>query len=140
MKKTIKSIALLLIMGVMLFLLVGCGGDKLVATKTTEDDVMGLGKYEEKIEVTFKDDKVNEVKMTYEFEKEESAKNMAALFNLGASMSGEEMEGLKVEQKGKKLIMNMDAKTFAQQEGATDEEMTKEAIKASLEEEGYTVK
>lgn len=140
MKKTIKSVALLLIMGVMLFLLAGCGGDKLVATKTTEDDVMGLGKYEEKIEVTFKDNKVNEVKMTYEFEKEESAKNMAALFNLGASMSGEEMEGLKVEQKGKKLIMNMDAKTFAQQEGATDEEMTKEAIKASLEEEGYTVK
>ena len=140
MKKVLKSVALLLIIGMVLVLLTGCGGDKLIATKTTEDDSMGLGKYEEKIEVKFKDDKVSEMIMTYEFEKEESAKSMAALFNLGASMAGEDMKGFEVEQKGKKFVMKMDAKAYAEQEGATDEEMTKEAIKKSLEEDGYTVK
>lgn len=140
MKKALKSVALLLIIGMVLVLLTGCGGDKLIATKTTEDDSMGLGKYEEKIEVKFKDDKVSEVTMTAEFEKEEAAKSMAALFNLGSSMAEEEMEGFKVEQKGKKVIMKVDAKTFAKQEDLSDEDMTKEAIKKSLEEDGYTVK
>lgn len=140
MKKVLKSVALLLIIGMVLVLLTGCGGDKLIATKTTEDDSMGLGKYEEKIEVKFKDDKVSEMTMTAEFEKEESAKSMAAIFNLGATMSEEEMEGFKVEQEGKKVVIKMDAKTFAKQEDLSDEEMTKEAIKKSLEEDGYTVK
>ena len=140
MKKALKSVSLLLIIGMVLVLLTGCGGDKLIATKTTEDDSMGLGKYEEKIEVKFKDDKVSEVTMTAEFEKEEAAKSMAALFNLGSSMAEEEMEGFKVEQKGKKVIMKVDAKTFAKQEDLSDEDMTKEAIKKSLEEDGYTVK
>lgn len=140
MKKALKSVSLLLIIGMVLVLLTGCGGDKLIATKTTDDDSMGLGKYEEKIEVKFKDDKVSEVTMTAEFEKEEAAKSMAALFNLGSSMAEEEMEGFKVEQKGKKVIMKVDAKTFAKQEDLSDEDMTKEAIKKSLEEDGYTVK
>ena len=140
MKKALKSVSLLLIIGMVLVLLTGCGGDKLIATKTTEDDSMGLGKYEEKIEVKFKDDKVSEVTMTAEFEKEEAAKSMAALFNLGSSMAEEEMEGFTVEQKGKKVIMKVDAKTFAKQEDLSDEDMTKEAIKKSLEEDGYTVK
>lgn len=140
MKKVLKSVVLLLIIGMVLVLLTGCGGNKLVATKTTEDDFMGLGKYEEKVELKFKNDKVSEVKMTYEFEKEEAAESMAAIFNLGASMAEEELEGLEVEQKGKKVIMTMDAAMFAEQEGVSDEEMTKEAMKAALEEEGYTVK
>ena len=34
----------------------------------------------------------------------------------------------------------MDAAAYAESEGATEDEMTKEAIKKSLEEEGNTVK
>lgn len=41
MKKVAKSVALLLVMGMILVLLAGCGSDKLVATKTTEDDMVG---------------------------------------------------------------------------------------------------
>ena len=140
MKKTLKAILLVLVMSMVLVLLTGCGGDKLVATKSTDDDMMGMGKYEEKIEVEFKDDKASKITMTYEFEKEESAKAMAAFFDLGASMEEEGLEGLKVEQKGKKLIIKMDVETFAAQEGVEESEMTKEAMKKSLEEDGYTVK
>lgn len=140
MKKTLKIGALLLVMAMLLVLLTGCGGNKLVATKTTEDEGMGFGKYEETVELKFKDDKVNEITMTYEFEKEESAEGMAAIFNLGVSMSEEEMQGFEVEQKGKKVIIKMDAKMFAEQEGVSEEEMTKEAMKKALEEDGYTVK
>lgn len=140
MKKTLKIGALILALATLLVLLTGCGGDKLVATKTTEDDGMGLGKYEETVEIKFKDDKVTEITMTSEFEKEESAQGMAAIFNMGVSMAGEKMEGFEVEQKGKKVIIRMDAKLFAEQEGISEEGMTKEAMKKALEEDGYTVK
>lgn len=138
MKKTIKNIALVLVMGIMLVLLTGCGGNKLVATKTSEDDTMG--KYNEKIEITFKNNKANEIKMTYEFEDKSNADSMYSLLNLGMAMAGEEVEGLKVEQDDKKVIMTMDSKAFEEQEGTNDEEMTKDALKAKLEEQGYKVK
>ena len=34
----------------------------------------------------------------------------------------------------------MDAKAYAEAEGASDEEMTKDVLKKALEENGYTVK
>lgn len=139
MKKTIKGLVLALLMGLIVISLTGCGQDKLVATKTTEDGMMG--NYEEEVTVTFKKDKVETVKMAMEFENEETAQGMYGLLNMGMSMSEEgDLEGLKIEQDGKKIIMTMDAATFAESEGASDEDMTKEAIKKSLEEEGYTVK
>jgi hypothetical protein len=137
-KKTIKNIALVLVMGIMLVLLTGCGGNKLVATKASEDDTMG--KYNEKIEITFKNNKANEIKMTYEFEDKSNADSMYSSLNLGMAMAGEEVEGLKVEQDDKKVIMTMDSKAFEEQEGTNDEEMTKDALKAKLEEQGYKVK
>ena len=51
-----------------------------------------------------------------------------------------ELEGMEVEQDGKKIIMTMDAQAYASSEGVSDEEMTKEALKEALEEDGYTVK
>lgn len=139
MKKTLKGLVLAILMGIMVISLTGCGGNKIVATKTTEDDMMG--KYEEEITITFKDDKVETVKMVMEFEKEETAQGMYGILNMGMSMSeGTEIEGLKVEQDGKKIIMTMDATAFAESSGASDEEMTKDAIKKSLEEDGYKVK
>lgn len=139
MKKTLKSMALILVMGLFLVSLAGCGSDKLVATKTTEDDTMGT--YKEEITMTFKDDKVTNIEMSMEFDKEETAEGMYAIFNMGASMSEESMpEGMEVKQDGKKLIITMDAKAYAASEGVSDEEMTKDALKAALEEDGYTVK
>ena len=140
MRKVLTNVGLLLIMGMMLILLTGCGADKLIATKTTQDDFMGLGRYEEKVEVEFKNDKVTGIEMTYEFEKKEAAEGMTAILNLGISTSEEELEGITVKQKGNKVIMTMDAQMFAEQEGVSEKEMKKEAMRSSLEEDGYTVK
>lgn len=139
MKKIAKSAALLLIMGIALVLLTGCGGNKLVATKTTDDAT--IGKYKEEMVVTFKDDKVNEIEMSMEFDDEEKAKAMYSLYNVGVSMSDDEsLKGMKVEQKGKKLVVKMDAKAYAESAGASEDSMTKDALKKSLEEQGYEVK
>lgn len=139
MKKTLKSITLLIIMGVALVLLTGCGGDKLVATKTTEDSLMG--NYEEQVVVTFKDDVVEKVEMSMEFDSEETAEGMYGLYNMGVSMSEDEsLAGFDVKLSGKKLVITMDASAYAAEEGMSKEEMSKEAIKTSLEESGYTVK
>lgn len=139
MKKIAKSAALLLIMAIALVLLTGCGGNKLVATKTTDD--ANLGSYKEEIVMTFKNDKVNEIEMSMEFDDEEKAKAMYSLYNLGASMSDDaSLEGMKVEQKGKKFIVKMDAKAYADSEGVSEDSMTKDALKSELESQGYEVK
>lgn len=139
MKKIAKSAALLLIMAIALVLLTGCGGNKLVATKTTDDAT--IGSYKEEIVMTFKNDKVNEIEMSMEFDDEDKAKGMKALYDMGASMSDDEsLKGMKVEQKGKKLVIKMDAKAYANSEGVSEDEMTKDALKAELESQGYKVK
>lgn len=139
MKKALKSIALLIIMGVALILLTGCGGDKLIATKTTEDSLMG--NYEEEVVVTFKDDIVENVEMSMEFDSKETAEGMYGLYNMGVSMSEDEsLVGLDVKLDDKKLVVTMDAKAYAAQGEMSQEEMSKEAIRKSLEESGYTVK
>lgn len=137
MKRALKSVLLASLMVIMLLALTGCG-NKLVATKETEDSTMG--KYKEEIEVSYKGDKVNSVKMTYEFDNEDKAKGMKALFDLGVSGADEDV-GYKVEQKGKKLIMTFDAKAYEEMtDGDEEANMTKEELKKSLEEDGYKVK
>ena len=139
MKKIVKNVNLLLIMGVVLFLLAGCGANKLVATKTTEDEHMGT--YKEQITVTFKNNKASSLEMVMEFDKEETAESMYNLYNLGMSMSeNESTSGMNVKKDGKKLIITADAKAFLSSENASDENLTKDAIKASFEEQGYKVK
>ena len=133
MKKVLKSSLLLAVLAMLLLALTGCGGNKIVATKSEENEM--FGKYEEKIEITFKKDKIDKVVMTMEFENEDKAKALASLYN----MSKESNDDLKVEQKGKKLIMTMNAKAFADQEGV-NEDVSKDSIKKSLEEAGYKVK
>lgn len=105
MKKTLKIIAIIAIMLVAVFALTGCG-NKLVATKDVEG-TESEPKHSEKIEISFKDDKVSLPTM---------------------------------EQKGKKAIMEMDAKMYSEMSGETEAGMTKDEVKASLEKEGYKVK
>ena len=134
MKKTLKSLLLVSFMLVILLALTGCG-DKLVATRETEE--MGM-KMEEKIEVSFKDDKVNKVKMTYTFDSKEQAESMKSLFTLGMSMSGE-TTNLDIKQSGKKLTIEADAEAYAELAGE-DVDISKDELREQLEEEGYTVK
>jgi len=135
MKKTLKLLLVVAFMAIVLLTLTGCG-DKLVATRESEE--MGM-KMEEKIEISFKDDKVNKVKMTYKFEDKETAESMKSLLSLGMSMSGEDM-GFEIKQKGKKIIMELDAEAYAEMSGEEVEEVSKEELKEELEEEGYKVK
>ena len=134
MKKTLKSLLLVAFMLVTLLALPGCG-DKLVATRETEE--MGV-KMEEEIEVSFKDDKVNKVKMTYTFDSKEQAEAMKSLFSLGMSMNGE-TTNLDIKQKGKKLTIEADAEAYAELAGE-DVDISKDELREQLEEEGYTVK
>ena len=134
MKKTAKSIVLALVMGLLLIALTGCGANKLVATKSSDDEFMG--KYEEKIEISFKNDKADQIVWTMEFE--DKAESVASIFKL-ASNSDEDTK-IDVEQKGKKVTLKMDAKSFASEEDMDDNSLSKEEMKKSLEDEGYTVK
>ena len=120
----------------MLLALTGCGGNKIVATKTTDADNSMLGAYTEKIEITFKKDKADKIVWTTEFEDESNASKMAGLYKL----AGSEIGDIKVEQKGKKVIMTMDAKAFASESDLDEDALTKDELTKSLEEQGYKVK
>lgn len=142
MKKTLKVLLLVAFLSVMLFALTGCG-NKLVATKESEDPEMG--KMKERIEISFKKDKVNEVKMQYTFKDKETAEKAEKQFNamlaLMTAFSDEEV-GMEVKRSGKKVVMELDAEAFAEMMGedVEDLEVSKEELKESLEEEGYKVK
>lgn len=139
MNKTIKALLMVAVIIVALFALTGCG-DKLVATKTTEEEGLTgeVVKYEEKIEIKFKDDKVNSVKMTFKFEDKEQAETMKSMFDLMAAMMDEDLE-MEVKQSGKKLTIELDEEAYSKMSGE-ETNMSKDDIKKSLEEDGYKVK
>lgn len=139
MNKTIKALLMVAVIIVALFALTGCG-DKLVATKTTEEEGLTgeVVKYEEKIEIKFKDDKVNSVKMTFKFEDKEQAETMKSMFDLMTAMMDEDLE-MEVKQSGKKLTIELDAEAYSEMSGE-EANMSKDDIKKSLEEDGYKVK
>lgn len=139
MKKTLKILLVVALIAVALFALTGCG-NKIVATKETDDPEMG--KMKERIEISFKKDKVNEVKMQYTFEDkdaaEEAEKQFNAMLALMTAFTDEDV-GMEVKRSGKKLTMVLDAEAYADMEGG-DLEVSKDELKKSLEEEGYKVK
>lgn len=139
MKKTLKLLAVIAVLLVMLVSLTGCG-NKIVATKETEQNGVT---YEEKLEIKLKDDKINKVKVTMTFEDKETAEEMKT--NLDAAMAmltvlGGGDSGIEVEQKNKKIIIELDAEQYASMYGEEIEEISKDELKAQLEEEGYDVK
>ena len=105
MKKTAKSILLMLVMAVMLVALTACGGNKLVAIKEYSEDDSFFGAYTETIEIKFKNDVADKVTMTMEFEDKDKAEAIASVYKL----AGDEMEGVETKTSGKKFIMTMDA-------------------------------
>lgn len=131
MKRTSKSILLVAIMAILLLALTGCGGDKLVATKSSD-----FG--DEKIEISFEDDKAKEMVWTIECEDKDEAKEAVETFE----QLSENMDGIKAEQKGKKVVLTIEVEAFAALSGADvdDEAMSKDEFKKALEEDGYEVK
>lgn len=145
MKKTLKVSLLIACLLVVLLALTGCGGNKLVATKEVEA-TEETAKHTEEIEVSFKNDKIDNVKMTFIFENADTAKKYVddynAMFEMLKKLDEESKINIpKLTQKGKKAIMELDAKTFAEMAGNEEEvNMTKEELRKSLEEDGYKVK
>lgn len=139
MKKTLKLLAVVALLLIMLVGLTGCG-NKIVATKDSEQD--GI-KYEEKLEIKLKKDKVDTIKMTMKFDDKETAEEMKTQLDYGLSMiaafSGEDM-GIEVKQSGKKITMKLNAEQFASMSGTEIPDVSKEDLKANLEEAGYKVK
>ena len=133
MKKAIKISAILAIIVMLMLALTGCGkdesknkssnNDNLVATKSGEDSF--FGKYEETVEISFKDNKADKIVMTRELEE---------------YLDESEMEGMKVERDGKKIIITLEPKTFAEQESLNDEDLSRDSLKKELEEDGYEIK
>ena len=86
--------------------------------------------------------------MTFIFENDDTAKKYVdeynAMIQVLKSFAGEEEGKVNLPtltQSGKKATMELDAKTFAElSEDEKIESMTREEIKKSLEDEGYTVK
>lgn len=144
MKKTLKALVVIAVMLVMLVALTGCG-NKIVATRESEQS--GI-KYEEKVEISLKKKKIDKVKMTMKFEDKDTAEKMKqqldGLMSMASALGGGDM-GLNIEQKGKEVMMELDAATFSSMADVdvTETELSKDDIKAlkeSLKEEGYKVK
>ena len=135
MKKTLKVLLLVAFMAVVLLALTGCG-DKLVATRESEE--MGM-EVKEKIEVSFKKDKVNKIKWTYEFEDKDTAEAMSGVLKMSMSMLDEDVD-MDIKQSGKKVIMKLDAKAYAAMAGEDEMDIDKDELEEKLEEEGYKVK
>ena len=136
MKKTLKISALLMVVAIMLLALTGCGKNKIVATKSTSGENSMFGAYDEKIEVTFKKDKVDKIVWTMEFKDEETAESMSGLYQMASS----ELKDLEIKQDGKKVVLTMGAESFASQSDLKDEDLSRDKIIKELEEQGYTVK
>lgn len=134
MKKTIKQLALIAIMLLLVFSLAGCGS-KLVATKTEETE---NGKVNYKYVIEFKKDELKNIEMTTEYEDKEKADEAMGIFEMMNSFAEKDEDKINVKQDGKKLIIVLDAKQFENLSDA--ENSSKDAIKKSLEEEGFKVK
>lgn len=133
MKKTLKISALLAIIAIMLVSLTGCFKNKIVATKHVDADKSMVGAYDEKIEITFKKDKADKIVWTMEFDAEDKAEKMSSLYK-------EFIKEADVDQKGKKIVITIKTKDFADQNDMKEEDLTKDNLVKKLEDQGYTVK
>ncbi|MBR2241043.1 MAG: hypothetical protein IJ890_06675 [Clostridia bacterium] len=135
MKKIAKSFLLIAVMMLFLTVLTGCGENKkLVATKDTEDSL--YGKYSETVEITFKDKKADKIVMTKDLESQEKANSIGDLLKY---LDEDEMNGLKIEQDGKKIITTFEPSTFIQEQNLKESNLSRESLKKELEEEGYKI-
>lgn len=128
MKKLLKITSLLAVLAIVLCILSGCGGNKIVGTME-EDGTKS------KIVATFdKDDNLKALEVTYEYKNADDAKDAYK------EMKDEDAEGYKIKRSGKKVTVKMDAKSFAKQTGANEDRLTKDNMKELIKFMGYEVK
>ena len=136
MKKTVKSLFLVVLMATLLLGLTACTNkNKLVATKDGEDDF--FGKYKETVEISFKDDKAETIVMTRELEDKEIADKLQQLID---SVGTEALGGMDIKVEDNKVIMTLNPEEFAAEEDLDDEDLSRDSLKKELEEDGYKVK
>ena len=136
MKKTAKSILLLFIITMLTLTLVGCGdndksekkdkeekSNKIVATMEESDSP--FGDYTETVEVTLKDDKVDDVTIIMEFAEESDAESAEEILE----------KAYETTRSGKKITVDLDTESFF-----GNDEVTKDEAKEYLEDDGYTIK
>ena len=136
MKKTAKSILLLFIITMLTLTLVGCGdndksekkdkeekSNKIVATMEESDSP--FGDYTETVEVTLKDDKVDDVTIIMEFAEESDAESAEEILE----------NAYETTRSGKKITVDLDTESFF-----GNDEVTKDEAKEYLENDGYTIK
>ena len=136
MKKTAKSFLLLFIITMLTLTLVGCGdndksekkdkeekSNKIVATMEESDSP--FGDYTETVEVTLKDDKVDDVTVIMEFAEESDAESAEEILE----------NAYETTRSGKKITVDLDTESFF-----GNDEVTKDEAKEYLEDDGYTIK
>ncbi|MBR3721108.1 MAG: hypothetical protein IKN09_05190 [Clostridia bacterium] len=144
MKKTAKSLLIVMIMAMVLATLTGCGDKKsdkekksdsntLVATKTLNDST--LGTYKETVEISFENDKAKKVTITMDFEEEKDAESAEAMLKYVAQVS----ENISFERNGKAIVATMGTEEFIGQENLDDEDLSKDSLRKELEDDGYTI-
>ncbi len=146
MKKTAKSLLIVMILAMVLAALTGCvdsekksnkdkksDSNTLVATKTENDST--LGTYKETVEISFENDKAKKVVITMDFEDEKDAESAEAMLKYVAQISDE----ITFERNGKSIVANMSTEAFIGMEDVEDEELSRDALKKDLEESGYTI-
>ncbi len=132
MKQRTKSIFLVLIMGMILLALTGCGDKKLVATKTMKEDDTGFNATET-IEISFKKGKADEVVVTIEFDDEKWAEYFASYFK-------DELKDNEIEQDGGKVKLTMSPEELEDFEGLDGGDFTQKELKEALEGKDFEVK
>lgn len=135
MKKIFKHLILITILICTIILLTGCG-NRLIATKETEDNGM---KVKIEYDMKFKKDIVDTIKMTSTYENEEDAETIYKSYEFINSFAENEEEKINVQKEENKIIITLTSKQFQELE---EEEigLTKDEIKKSLEKEGFQIK
>ena len=144
MKKIIKYFIVTVLLTMMVFVFAGCSEkkvennkstneEKLVAIKTIQSDI--VGEYESRFEFVFENEKLIKVTNISELKTENEAEVFMAAVN---ASKNETIKGIEYEQDGNKVIMKMDADTYASM--SNTKTLTKDAIKKDMEKRGYTVK
>lgn len=146
MKKVVKSSLLITFIMIILITLTGCekddsnnskstDEDKLVATQSITDDLLGTT-YEQKMEMTFKNDKLDQATTIIECKDETEAKGMYSLYVMAAA----EYDDMEVKQDGKKVVVTMGTKSVAAETGLNADDISKDNMIKYLKDEGYTIK
>ena len=148
MKKTVKSIFMVLMMTILVFSLAGCGkndskeqnekADTLVATKEAKDTT--FGNYKETVELTFDNGKANKATIKMDFDEEENAKSAEEMLKYMASLT----EKISVERAEKRVVVTMEPQEFLGLDEEDSEEskenaISKESLQKELEEQGYEI-